>query len=41
VFVYDEGISNIMATFEALDHLGQGEAFWIAIGESFGYNKKK
>ena len=37
--VYDEGLTNLMSLFEALDHLGSGKTWWKHIGVVFGYDK--
>lgn len=37
--VFDEGLTNMIGTFAALDHLGQGKAMWEHIGKVFGYTK--
>lgn len=41
LLVYDEGLTNIMHVFEAMDHLEIGETMWKHIGEVFGYRYKK
>lgn len=40
VMVFDEGLTNILHIFEAMDHLGEGETMWKHIGEVFGYRYK-
>jgi hypothetical protein len=40
ICVYDEGLSEPLAVFYALDHLGVGEAMWNMIGASLGYKQK-
>lgn len=37
--VYDEGISNPVSMFEALEHLGEAEIIWKHIGEVFGFTQ--
>lgn len=36
--VYEEGLTNLMSLFDALDHLGEGKMWWQHIGVSFGYD---
>lgn len=35
--VYDEGLTNIMSVFEAMEDLKIGKLMWDHVGEAFGY----
>jgi hypothetical protein len=37
---YDEGVSDMISTFSALEHLGEGERWWRQLGETFGYSER-
>jgi len=41
VCVYDEGLSEPLAMFYAIDHLGFGRELWLSIGEALGYTAPK
>ena len=41
VMVYDEGISNVLTLFAALNDLKVGELMWRHIGEVYGYKPMK
>jgi len=38
--VYDEGLSNIISEFAALNHLGVGETMWRHLQSVYGYTDK-
>lgn len=38
--VFDEGLSNPITLFEALNHLGIGEQTWRHLAEVYGYKLK-
>ena len=39
--VYDEGLTNIIDTFLAMNHLGIGETMWRHLGVVFDYKIKE
>ena len=41
LMVYDQALSNIVATFAAMEHAGEGEVLWRHVGEVFGYKQNK